>query len=164
MKVKFEDYSANVNSRMESLARNVLEEAAGELESQIKDNTKVGKVNGGKTRREWQHIIRNTGNVISAEIGNPNETAIWLEYGTGEYALEGNGRSGGWYVLIGEGEGQIPEAVVNAYGFKIHHGKDGKRYIHTFGMRPQRPAHKAYQKLKNKLIGYMQSQFKRGLL
>ena len=57
----------------------------------------------------------------TAYIGSNYENAIWEEFGTGEYALEGNGRRGGWHYEDDNGDwhftyGKTPNrALWNAY-------------------------------------------------
>ena len=158
--VVFEDFTVEVLGKIDDTILNALEESAGEIESMAKRNTKVGKVAGGKTKGSWQHKVDEE--AYTAYIGNSQETAIWLEYGTGEYALEGNGRRGGWYVPIGNGAGQMSEAVAKAYGFKIINGKDGQKFAHTYGMYPQRPLYKAFEQTKDKIKKHIQNEL-RGL-
>lgn len=137
--VKFEDYHVAVEEKMAEIAMNVLEECAGELESRVKRNTAVDT---GYTKNSWQHKV--TGSMIAqqynAYIGSDYENAIWEEFGTGDYALEGNGRRGGWYYVDDEGKGHF-----------------------THGKHPRRPFYNAYTKLKNKLIEHIQDEFKKGL-
>lgn len=156
--VIFEDYTIKVQNAIDDKINAVLEECAGELESQVKRNTSVGRVAGSKTKNEWKHKVVDSEH--TAYIGNSEETAIWLEFGTGEYALEGKGRKGGWYIPIGSGKGCISQAVVDAYGFKVIEGKNGKKFAHTYGMKAQRPFFKAYNSMKNKIINYIQNAFK----
>lgn len=154
--VIFEDYTIEVQGEIDDRINAVLEEAAGEMVSAAKRNTSVGKVNGSKTKNSWQYKVDDA--THTADIGNPEETAIWLEMGTGEYALEGNGRKGGWYIPIGAGG--ISRAVVDAYGFKVIKGKDGREFAFTRGMKPQRPFWKAYNSMKSKIINYIKNSFK----
>lgn len=131
------------NREMDSIVSQWLEESAGELESQTKRNTAVGLVAGGKTKGNWSHYVSESEQ--KAVIGNTDENAIWEEFGTGEYAINGDGRKGGWYIPIGEGEGMISQAVVDAYHFKVVYGKDGMRYAFTEGKKPKR----AFENAKN---------------
>lgn len=57
----------------------------------------------------------------TAYIGSSLKYSIYQEFGTGEYALEGNGRKGGWVYKS---------------------SKDGKFYK-TYGVKPQRMLYKA---------------------
>lgn len=137
MKVEFKDFSINVRNAIEASADAVLEEVAGELESQVKRNTAVKT---GQTKNSWTHTIRSGGNVHEAVIGSPMENAIWEEFGTGEYALNGNGRKGGWFYVDEEGKGH-----------------------YTHGKHPRRPFWKAYTALKSAIIKRIQDAIKGGL-
>ena len=68
-----------------------LEESAGELESQAMRNTRVDT---GQTKGAWSHKVEES--ALQAIVGNPLENAIWEEFGTGEYAVNGNGRKTPW--------------------------------------------------------------------
>lgn len=156
--VEFQDFTIQVKTAIDDRINAALEEAAGEVESQVKRNTKVGKVAGSNTKNAWQHKVVDSEH--TAYIGNPKETSIWIEFGTGEYALEGKGRKGGWYIPIGNGKNEISQAVVDAYGFRVHNGKNGQKFVHTYGIKPQRPFYKAYKANKNKIIKLIENKLK----
>jgi hypothetical protein len=138
-KVEFIDHTEEVEGLIAELAYRALEESAGELESQVKRNTRVDT---GQTKNSWKHRV--TGSMMAgeykAEIGSPMENAIWEEFGTGEYALNDDGRKGGWFYEDEKGNGHF-----------------------TRGKKPSRAFHRAYTSLKNKLIRHMQEIFKGGL-
>lgn len=150
MAVEFQDFSIQVKAALEDKAVQWLEEASNELMSQAQRNTKVGKVGGGKTKGGWKHVVNES--KLEATVGNTNENAIWEEFGTGEYALEGKGRKGGWYIPIGNGQGQISQAVVDAYNMKVVYGKDGMKFAYTEGKKPKRMLHNAFTQNKAKII------------
>lgn len=133
--VKFEDYTIEVKNAMDDRINAVLEECAGELESQVKRNTRVDT---GKTKNSFRHRVDDESH--TAHIGSDYENAIWEEFGTGEHALEGNGRKGGW-----------------AY----EDPRTGET-IWTHGKRPSRAFWNAYTSLKNKIIKHIQ-EFMKGL-
>lgn len=135
--IRFLDYTEEVKGRIAQLAPAVLEEVAGEVESQTKQNTAVRT---GQTKNSWTHRVEQDSNMYTATVGSPMQNAVWEEYGTGEYALNGNGRKGGWYYVDEEGKGHF-----------------------THGKRPRRPCFKAYSTLKNKMIQHMRDRFKGGL-
>lgn len=135
--IKFNDYSIEVKQAIASLAVAALEEAAGELESQVKRNTAVDT---GQLRGSWTHRVQQSDEKHVATVGSPLENAIWEEFGTGEYALNGNGRKGGWFYVDKKGDGHF-----------------------THGKHPRRPFWKAYTALKNKLIKLIQNKFKGGM-
>lgn len=135
--IKFIDHSEEVKNLIAELAMSSLEEAAGELESQVKRNTAVDT---GQTKNSWQHRVTQSGEDYVAAVGSDYENAIWEEFGTGDYALNGDGRKGGWFYVDAKGEGHF-----------------------THGKKPRRPFHKAYTSMKNKLIKFIQDRFKGGL-
>ena len=87
MSVKFEDNSVKVINAINEAVSNALEEVGGEMESQVKRNTKVKT---GKTKASWTHKVDEHNKVVY--IGSNYENAIWEEFGTGIYAQNGNGR------------------------------------------------------------------------
>ena len=134
--VKFEDYSIEVKTAIANRIDAVLEEVAGELESAVKRNSRVDT---GKTKNSFRHKV--TGSVMAehyeAIIGSSDENAIWEEFGTGEYALHGDGRKGGWVYQSPKGE-----------------------FYFTRGKTPSRAFWHAYTSLKNKLINRIQNSLK----
>ena len=133
----FKDNRVEVKRTMSTLIGKILLEASAELVSQTARNTRVDQ---GQLKGSWAANIEEDENGTSvATIGSPLENAIWEEFGTGEYALNGNGRKGGWVYVDAEEEGHF-----------------------TYGKRPNRAFHNAYTSLKPKLIRHMQDEFKRG--
>lgn len=131
MNVEFTDNSAQVKGKINDICKQWLDEAGGELASQAARNQT--RRDTGNTAGAWTYRV--TGD--TATIGNPLENAIWEEYGTGEYALQGNGRKGGW-----------------AY-------EDAKGKWHfTKGKTPLRPLHKAFSSNRDKLRKRLEQQLK----
>lgn len=97
--VQFEDYTIKCKSAIKEAAIAGLEEAAGELESRVKRNTRVDT---GQTKNSWKHHTDEES--LSTTIGSELENAIWEEFGTGENALNGNGRKGGWSYKDNKGD------------------------------------------------------------
>ena len=131
-KVVFEDFTIQVQGAIDKRVNIALEEASGELEAQVKRNTRVDT---GKTKNSFRHKVDDE--THTAYIGSDYENAIWEEFGTGEYALEGNGRKGGW-------------------SYKDAKGK----WHYTTGKKPSRAFWKAYTSLKNKIIKHLQDSLK----
>lgn len=130
--VIFEDYTIEVQGAIDDKINAVLEECAGEIESQVKRNTRVDT---GKTKNSWRHTVDDAKH--EAIIGSGDENSIWEEFGTGEYALKGNGRKGGWVY------------------------KDAKGDWHrTNGKKPSRAFWNAFNGLKNKIINHIQNSLK----
>ncbi len=89
--VEFVSFSVEVQNALKDAALTFLEEAAGELESQAVRNTRVDT---GQTKGAWSHEIEE--GAMQAIVGNTEQNAIWEEFGTGEYAVGGNGRKTPW--------------------------------------------------------------------
>ena len=85
--VEFHDYSMNCMKALKEAGVAFLEEAGGEVESQTKRNCAVVT---GKTKGSFQHQVDEGSMMV--QIGSNYENAIWEEFGTGLYALEGDGR------------------------------------------------------------------------
>ena len=132
MSVEFHDYTIKVKEEMKARSLAVLEECAGELESQVKRNSRVDT---GKTKNSFRHKVVDSEQ--TAYIGSDEENAIWEEFGTGEYALKGNGRKGGWFYVDAKGDGHF-----------------------THGKKPSRAFWNAYVTLKNKIITRIQNALK----
>lgn len=113
-----------VKSNLERGCLKWLEETAQALVSKTKENTAVSS---GRTRDGWSCILnREEGFAV---IGNPLENAVWEEFGTGEYALSGDGRKNGW----------------------VYCDKEGNFHF-TYGKQPRRPMMKAYLQLKGEAV------------
>lgn len=158
MSVRFEDNSIHVKAEIKQAIIAALHECAGEIVSQTQRNSRVGKISGGQTKGAWKYVVDE--NKLSATMGNPLENAIWEEFGTGEYALEGKGRKGGWYIPIGSGKNCISEATVEAYHMKVVTGTGGKRYAYTEGKKPNRAFYEAYNKLRSKIENRLAKELK----
>jgi hypothetical protein len=122
--VKFEDNSMKVKAAIDEALLQFLEEAASELQSQAVRGTPVDT---GQLEGSWAHTVDESN--LEAKIGSPLENAIWTEFGTGEYALKGNGRKGGWFYKDDKGQGHF-----------------------THGKKPVRMLHNAFEQNKGKII------------
>lgn len=122
--VEFHDYSIEVKAAMEDAVIAYLHEAGSTLQRQTANNTRVGT---GETAGKWDYIVDE--GERKCTIGNPLENAIWEEFGTGEYALKGNGRKGGW-----------------------HYKDDEGKWHHTWGKTPTRAFHNAFVAKKAAII------------
>ena len=131
-KVKFEDYKIEVKNAMNDTINAVLEECAAEVESATKRNSRVDT---SQTKNSFQHKVVDSEN--TAYIGSNHENAIYEELGTGEYALQGNGRKGGWFYVDDKGEGHF-----------------------TTGKKPSRAFWNAYVSLKNSIINRIKNSLK----
>ena len=124
MSVEFHDFSVEVMEALDDAVRAYLYEAGGELEAQVKRNSRVDT---GQLKNSWTYKVdESKGECV---VGSPLENAIWEEFGTGEYALHNDGRKGGWY-------------------YKDDKGK----WHHTYGKAPHRAFQRAFTSLKTALI------------
>lgn len=119
--MSFEDNRIKIKQILNDKALKYLEEISAEFESQTAKNTRVDT---SQTKNAWSHIVDEE--KLEATIGNSLENAIWEEMGTGEYALNNDGRKGGW----------------------IYKNKKTGKYIRTVGKKPSRAFFKAYVTLK----------------
>lgn len=100
--VKFEDFSIKVKNAIKEKVLQFLEEAASKVESAARRNSRADT---GQLKGSWSHTVDES--TEEATVGSPLENAIWEELGTGEYAVEGNGRKGGWVYVDDEGNGHF---------------------------------------------------------
>ena len=154
-KVKFHDYSIKVQDMIDDRINAVLEECAGELESQAKRNSRVGQA-GAPTKNSFKHKVIDSEHI--AYIGSDEKNAIWEEFGTGEHALKGNGRLGAWYVPVEKVVGK-KKPTYNGKVIVVH-GKNGQDYYKTNGKKPSRAFWKAYMSTKDKIIKRIQNSLK----
>lgn len=130
--LKFVDNRMEVFAAMDSAMKAWLHEAAGELEAQTKRNTPVDT---GQLKSSWGYEVDE--GKKEATIGSPLDNAIWNEFGTGQYALHGDGRKTPWkYKTL-----------------------DGKYYT-TTGKRPQRTLFNAFKRNKPKLQKSLEQKLK----
>ena len=131
--VKFTDNSIQVIGTIERELLNALEEASGELEGRVKDNSRFDT---GKTKGSWNHKVDEAKH--EAYVGSNYENAIWEEFGTGIYALNGNGRK------------DVPW---------VYQSEDGK-WHRTSGKKPSRALYNAFNSMKNSIERFFKEGFK----
>lgn len=131
--IRFEDYSKQVIDAIDRGILNALEEVSGELEGRVKDNTRVDT---GKTKASWGHKVDER--KFEAYVGSNYENAIWEEFGTGIYALNGNGRK------------DVPW---------VYQSEDGK-WHRTKGKKPSRALKLASDNIDSLIKEYFKERFK----
>ena len=129
MSVEFQDFSIQVKGKISDRVNAALEECAGELESQTKRNSRVAT---GRTKNSFRHVVDDE--THTAYIGSDLENAIREEFGTGEHALNGDGRKGGWRYKDERGE-----------------------WHYTTGKKPSRAFWRAYTSLKTAIVRRLES-------
>ncbi len=135
MSVNFKDNRIEVVAALDDAAIAFLYEAAGELQAAVKRNTAVKT---GQLKNSWDYVVDESKK--EATIGSPLQNAIWEEFGTGEYALNGDGRKGGWKYVDEQGEGHF-----------------------TYGKKPKRALSNAFTSKQSQIIKRAESLFKEGL-
>lgn len=130
--IKFEDNRVTVKEALTDAGIGFLHEIGGEFVSQTARNSRVDT---GQTKGSWDYRV-DEGN-LQVSIGSPFENAIWEEFGTGEYALNNDGRKGGWFYVDAKGDGYF-----------------------THGKKPNRALWNAYQSLESKIQTVMESKLK----
>ena len=132
MSVEFKDNSLKVKAALNEKTIAWLHEAAGEIESQSKRNTRVDP---GQLKNSWANTVDESNG--TATVGSPLENAVWEEFGTGEYALHGDGRKTAWT-------------------YKDRKGK----WHRTSGKRPSRALNNAFASSKGKLKSRLEKMLK----
>lgn len=130
--VEFKDNSAAVKGLIGEKAIAFLYEAVAEIESQAAENTRVDT---GKTKGAWSSIVDEEN--LEAVVGNTDQNAIREEFGTGEYALSGDGRKGGWRYMDAKGN-----------------------WHYTKGKKPSRALHRAFESKKTVVINLAKEKMK----
>lgn len=133
MSVEFNDFTIQVQNAIKEKAKIALEEGSVELMSQAMRNSRVDT---GHFKGKWTHFV--VPGDYTAYIGHPDENAIWEEYGTGIYAVNGNGRK------------EVPWTYQDVNG----------KYHKTSGKTPNRTLQRAFTDKKEKVKQIMQKRMK----
>lgn len=133
MSVEFKDFSKIVLQKIHETGEIFLEEVGGEVEAQTKRNTKVKT---GKTKGSWEHVVN--ADKMEVQVGSRYKNALWEEFGTGIYALNGDGRK------------KVPW---------VYKTPDGK-FHSTVGKKPRRALYRAYTSKRNLIIREARRRFK----
>lgn len=158
-KVEIQDFSVQVKDAIDDAALQFLEEAVSELQAQAQRNSDFSKNLHGS----WKHVVNKS--EMEAQVGNPMELAIWMELGTGEYALEGKGRKGYWVYVKGNnsvkeqnpGKARTLEEAKQAVAILREQGLEA---YYTKGQKPRRMLHKAFETKKAAIIRRAEQVFK----
>lgn len=147
MAVEFIDYSIKVTEAMQDALIAALYEAAGELEARTVRNSRQGYEYGLiKATELWKYNV-NEGK-MEASVGSPYEAGYWEEFGTGEYALNGDGRKGWWVYVEGQDSGsggKTYSSQEEAEAIAASMRAEGLPAHATNGIDPNRPLHFAFK-------------------
>ena len=150
--VVFEDYSVEVKNALREKAIAFLYEIGGELVSKTQRNSRR---NTGQTAGSYEYRVDESQQAV--HIGSDYENAIWEEFGTGEHAINGDGRKGWWVYVEGSSSKSSssgksyssPEQAKRAVAILRDKGLDAHM---TRGKKANRPLFKAYQSSKASII------------
>lgn len=150
--VQFKNNSIQVKGALEDAVLQWLEESASDIQSAAQRNTDFAprSLKGG-----WNHVVDKSKH--EATVGHPKELAIWMEFGTGEYALGGKGRKGYWVYVPGNSNmreknpGEVLTLAEAKRRMAYLRDKGIDAHI-TKGHKPMRMLHGAFEKNKAKII------------
>lgn len=150
MSVELIDFSIKVTEAMEGALIAGLHEAAGEVEARTKRNSRQGHAFGGiQATALWDHKV--DAGKKEAAIGSPHEAGFWEEFGTGEHALNKNGRKGWWIYVEGQDSGsggKTYSSQEEAEAVAASMRADGIPAHATNGIDPNRPLYRAFSSAK----------------
>ena len=153
MSVKFENNTIKFKDQLKNKLIAFLYEVGGEMTSRVRRNTKSDT---GQLKNSWKYVVEPDD--MKVTIGNPLENAIWEEFGTGDFAKDGKGRKGAWYVpvemVLGKKKPTYDGKVVVVYG------KGGKAYFKTNGKKPKRTLHNTFKDNEAKIERILQRKLK----
>lgn len=135
MSVEFTDNSARVKSALKNKVSSALHECGGELVSGTRRNSRTDT---GQTKGSYEYKVVNGSNEATVYVGSNYKNAIWEEFGTGEYALNNDGRKGGW----------------------VYHSAKNDKYYHTTGKKPKRPLYNAFNSLRPSMLKLIRQRLK----
>lgn len=156
MSVEFKDFSIEVKAALNDITKGWLHTWANEIASKARDNTQMDGEQGVQLRRSYRADVDEGAG--SAKVGTPLESGYWEEYGTGEYAVHGDGRKGWWVYKDGyQGNGgkvlTEDEAKAIAASDPSLHASNGRKPSYTLEKAFTETKPKAVTDLENKLKG-----------
>ena len=142
--ITFTDNSIKCKEGIEKELIAALYEAAGEITTAAVQGSPVDM---GNLKNSWTYHVED--DELKATIGSSLQNALWNEFGTGEWALNGKGRKTPWYVPV-EGYTGKKKPTFNGKVVVVY-GKDGTAFYKTNGKKPNRTLHKAFVQNKDTL-------------
>jgi hypothetical protein len=94
--VVFEDYSVKVKNAIAEKVIASLYEVGGEMKSRV---ARLSRRKTSQTAGSYDYKVDEGG--LAVHIGSDYQNAIWEEFGTGEHAMNGDGRKGWWVYVTG---------------------------------------------------------------
>lgn len=158
--VEFTDNSVKVKAELDKALVAFLYEASAEIKTQAERFTPVGSA---QLKRSWDRVVDEA--KMQATIGNTLEYAIYQEFGTGEYALEGKGRKGYWVYVKDSSTGKMAKqskqyTLAEAKRVMAYLRDKGLEAYYTKGTRPKRMLYKSFKMWKPKIEARARQIFK----
>lgn len=156
--IVFEDNTVKILAKIDDAVDKFLLEAGAELEAQAVRNTRVDT---SQTKGAWAAKLNKSKHEIV--VGNPLENALWEEFGTGEYAVNGDGRTPYWVFVKGSNvKSKSPKTYTleKAKQVVAIMRKKGLEAYYTSGKRGTRAFEKAKNTVKPKIDNYAKQAFK----
>ena len=94
MAVQFQDFSYKVKAKLTEASINALNEAGFEVAAHANRHVKLDGEAGQALRGSYRHVVDEGAGEV--QIGTDREEGYWEEFGTGSYAVHGDGRKGWW--------------------------------------------------------------------
>lgn len=140
MSATFTNNSIQIKALLDDKAEAFLYEAAELLKTQA---SRISPVDSSDLKGSWDYMVDMSKG--EAKVGSPLEYSIYNEFGTGEYAANGDGVKGGWYVP----EGKLSAKAKRKMRKTVIHGEV---FYFTRGRRPSHTLEKAFTAKKNAII------------
>lgn len=151
---EFEDNSVKILRALDDVGQQWLEDATRILHRQVVQNSRVDT---GQTKSSWKKVVEGDKGIV----GSTSENAVWEEFGTGHYAVNGDGKKGAWYVpvekVLGKKKPTYNGKVVIVYG------KNNQAYYKTNGKKPNRALQNAKNSTEKKIQKRLEQLIKENL-
>ena len=155
MAVQFTDNSKTVKDAINAEITAWLHEQSSEIASQAKRNCSGDY--GDRLRGSYQNTVWTT----EATIGSPMEESLWEEFGTGEYAVNGDGKKGWWVYVDGmNNHAAKSRSREDAVSLAKSMQAQGIPAHATNGNHPHKTLENAYDKVKPKAIKDLEDRMK----
>lgn len=156
MAVEFQDFSIQVKAELNDITKAWLHTWANEIAAKAKDGVAMDGEAGVQLRGSYRADVDESAG--SAKVGTSLESGYWEEYGTGEYAVHGDGRKGWWVYKDGyQGNGgkvlTEAEAKAIAASDPSMHASNGRKPSYTLEKAFTVTEPKAIADLETKLGG-----------
>ena len=162
MAVKFIDNSIQVKAAINDTSIAWLNDWAPTIASHAKVNTKLDGEAGDELRKSYSFSVNESKG--EALVGSSMEAAFWEEFGTGSYAVHGDGRKGWWIYIEGQesmGGGRTYSTKEEAEQMAAYiRSKYGKPAVVTNGRQPSKTLETAFTVNKTPAIADLERRMK----